>query len=131
MNKKDKKIEEIKEQIKDYQEYKLFFLSEECNSYINVSTELLQDSDMNDEEKNTFFNNSLKVRRIRIALSDTLEKRFGFPVLDDVGKVTDGYLEWFKKWNDWRFSFEDEEWLTIETKIIKGDDIKEYLPDEN
>lgn len=126
----DKKIEEIKAQIKDFPEYKLFFLAEECNLYLDISTEILK-GDLNKDESKVFFDNSLKVRRIRIALSDTLKKRYGFEILDDVGKITEEFGEWYNKWNSWRFSFTDTEWESVNNLIVDGKDIKEYLPNEN
>jgi hypothetical protein len=115
--------------IKDYEEYKLFFLVDECNVYIFTCNETMKLKDLNDEERQEMLDNSIKVRKIRIESSNVTKERYGFEVVDELGKLTEKYMEWFHKWNEWRFDFSDDEWNEIHEKLVNNEDIKEYLPE--
>jgi hypothetical protein len=113
--------------IKDYPEYKLFFLSDECNIQLFTHNEAMKLRDLNDEERKIMLDNSIKIRKIRLEVSKILKERFNFEILDEKGNFTKKYNEWFDKWNDWRFSFSDEKWLEIDEKLKNNESIEDYL----
>lgn len=115
------------EKIKEYPEYKLFFLIDECNGYINILTEILKDDNLGKKERNKLLESGVKVRDIRKNVSDEIKNRFGFNCVDENNNPTKEYLNWWHKWNDWRQSFSDEEWEEIFKKLEKNEDIKKYL----
>lgn len=113
--------------INNYPEYKLFFLLDECNVYLFKCNEVMKMKDLNDKERKIMLDNSIKVRKIRLEISKVLKEKFNFEILDEKGNFTEKYMEWFNKWNDWRFSFSNEEWLKIDEKLKKNEELEEYL----
>lgn len=116
------------DKIKDYEEYKLFFLIDECNYYITILNETIRNNkDLSEKEKNVLYHNISKVRNIRKHTCDKIKEIKNFDCYKD-NAPTDEYLDWWNFWNDWRMSFSDEEWDKIEEKIISDEDIKNHLP---
>lgn len=116
------------EKIKEYEEYELFFLLDECNSNINISNEVLKINDsMNKDEKDIFIENIAKIRNIRKNVINEIEKRFNFKHLDNKSNPTKEYLNWFNSWVEWRNSFSEEQWNEIIEKLKNKESIKKYI----
>jgi len=119
------------DKIKDFPEYKLFFLLDECNYYISIGNETLKmNEDMSDDERNVFIESMVKVRNIRKHVTDEITNRKGFKCYTETMAMTEEFINWFYDWHHWREELTEEQWEDVQEKLSKGEDIKEYITNE-
>jgi hypothetical protein len=111
-------------------EITLYFIINECGSFIWRMNHDMADSRIPQEHHAEIDKDIIKVREFQ-SYSVSLLPKFGVEIPTQNGTQTNDYWKWFRWWDNYVKGLPTNEWLKLENKMNSKEDYSMYRPQGN